>query len=515
MSGHLTTPLRVDPSALAPEVGFFRYGVVGGKVLLTNEGGEFHFLPKERFDTFLRGKIDGEERTDLERKGFFKTGLDIDRMAARIRRKKGFLGGGPHLHIVVTTLRCNHACKYCHASRTDMDRVDTDMSLATAREVVEFAFGTPSRVLNFEFQGGEPTANFAALKFIVEHAKEKNRYENRDLIFSLVTNLTLMDEEKMAFLVDNGVMVCTSLDGPEDLHNANRGWIGKSSSYQTVSSWMERFNQAWIDKGLDPNLFHVDALMTCTRASLGRGREIVDEYVKRGIKSIHLRPLNPFGFAVNTWKQIGYTMEEFLTFYRDTLDYILELNQKGIFIQERQAAMFLTKMLTPDDPNYTDCRSPSGSGSAQLAYNFDGSIYTCDEGRMVAHMGNDFFKLGHVSGSSYADIAAHPTVRALAVASIQEALPACADCVYKPTCGIQPLHNYMFDGDLFGQRPRSRKCQEFYGEQADLFRRLAEDTDGRVEKIFRRWTIQRSRPGTVPYPDGPSLTLPHPTEGSA
>ena len=61
------------------------------------------------------------------------------------------------------------------------------------------------------------------------------------------------------------------------------------------------------------------------------------------------------------------------------------------------------------------------------------------------------------------------------------------------------LHNYMFDGDLFGQRPRSRKCQEFFGEQAELFRLLAEG-DGRDEAIFRRWTIQRSRPGTIPYP---------------
>jgi uncharacterized protein len=501
----LTTPLRVDPTALAPEVGFFRYGVVGGRVLLTNDAGEWHFLSANEFDTFLRGKTAGEQRVALERKGFFKTNLDVERLAARIRRKKAFLGGAPHLHLVVTTLRCNHSCKYCHASRTDMDRVDTDMSLATAREVVEFAFSTPSPILNFEFQGGEPTANFAAIRFIVEHAREKNKYEGRELLFSLVTNLTLMDDEKLKFLVDNGVMVCTSLDGPQDLHDANRGWIGKSSSYDTVTHWMDRFNQAWIDKGLDPNLFHVDALMTCTRASLGRGREIVDEYVRRGIKNIHLRPLNPFGFVVNTWKQVGYTMDEFLTFYRDTLEYILELNERGTFIQERQAAMFLTKILTPDDPNYTDCRSPCGSGNAQIAYNFDGTIYTCDEGRMVAHMGNDFFKLGHVSGQSWKDIAGHPTIRALAVASIQDALPACSDCVFKPSCGIQPLHNYMFDGDLFGQRPRSRKCQEFYGEQAEVYRRLADDVDGRFEKIFRRWTIQRSRPGTIPYP----------TEGSA
>ena len=98
----------------------------------------------------------------------------------------------------------------------------------------------------------------------------------------------------------------------------------------------------------------------------------------------------------------------------------------------------------------------------------------------------------------------HPTVKALAVASIQDSLPACSSCVYKPSCGIQPIHNYMFDGNFFGQRPLSRKCQEFYGLQRLLYTRLANDTDGRMERIFRRWTIQRARPGTIPWPDAPA-----------
>lgn len=502
MSLSLLTPLRVDPASLdASKVAHLRYGVVDGKVLVTNDAGEFHVLTPDDFRRFLAGRVDPAEALhgELARKGFVKGYIDADRMAARIRRKKAFLGGGPHLHVVVATLRCNHSCRYCHASRTDMDRVDTDMSLATARQVVDFAMQTPSPVIAFEFQGGEPTVNFPVVRFVTEYAREKNRYEHKDLLLSLVSNLTWMDDEKLDFLVDQGVMVCTSLDGPEDLHNHNRGWVGKGSSWQTVTHWMDRFNAAYVARGLDPNLFHVDALMTTTRPSLKRGREIVDLYVEKGIKSIHLRPLNPFGFATATWKQIGYSMEEFLEFYADTVDYILELNRQGVFIQERMAAMFLTKILTPDDPNYTDCRSPAGSGQAQIAYNFDGAIYTCDEGRMAAHMGDEFFRLGHVASSEWKDIARHPTVKALAVASINQALPACADCVYNPYCGIQPLHNYKFDGDLFGQRPRSRKCQEFLGTQRYLFGKLIGDTDGSVERIFRRWTINRSRPGTIPW----------------
>lgn len=504
MSGHLTTPLVVNPAAFSrDQVGFFRYGAVGERVLITNDAGEFLLLTRQQFDDFYQGKIQPTDALwpELARRGFLKAALDLDGMAAKIRRKKAFLKSGPHLHVVVATLRCNQACKYCHASRTDMDRVDTDMSLETAKSVVDFAFQTPSPVVNFEFQGGEPTANFEVIRFMVAYAREKNRYENKELIFSMVTNMTLMTDEKMTFLLDNGVMLCTSLDGPQDLHDHNRGLTGsKVGTWSQVDYWIDRINQEYIRRGLDPHLFHVDALMTTTRSSLSRGREIVDEYVKRGIKSIHLRPLNPFGFAINTWKQIGYTMEEFLKFYTETTDYILELNQQGVFLQERMASMFLTRMLSPEDPNYTDCRSPTGSGTATLAYNFDGSIYTCDEGRMLAHMGNDFFKLGHVNASSFKEVASHPTVKAVALASINDALPACSNCVFKPSCGIQPLHNFMFDGDLFGQRPRSRKCHEFWTQQQYLFSKLASDEDGKYERIFRRWTVSRARSGTIPYP---------------
>lgn len=498
----MLTPLSVDPREFDKEkVGYFRYGEVDGRVLLTNDVGEHMFLSPEDFRRFLAGQIGPEDALyePLRRRYFFKHDFDLDGLAVKLRRKKSFLQNGPHLHAVVTTLRCNHACRYCHASRTDMDRVDTDMSLDTARKVVDFAFRSPTPVLGFEFQGGEPTANFPVIRFVCDYALEKNRYENKELLLSLVTNLTLMDDEKMNYLLDKGVMVCTSLDGPADLHDYNRGWTGKTSSYAAVTGWMDKFNAEWVRRGFDPDLFHVDALMTTTRASLSRGKEIVDEYVGRGIRSVHIRPLNPFGFAVNTWKQIGYSMDEFLEFYRTTLDHVIALNRQGVFVQERLASLFLTKMLTPDDPNYSDCRSPCGSGSAQLAYNFDGSIYTDDEGRMAAHMGNDFFKLGHVDSSSFDEVLRHPTVKALAVASIQDALPACHSCVYKPTCGVQPLHNYMFDGDIFGQRPLSRKCQEFYGVQKYLYHLLANDADGSVERIFRRWTISRSRPGTTPY----------------
>jgi len=333
----------------------------------------------------------------------------------------------------------------------------------------------------------------AALRFIVEYSREKNKYEKKDLEHSLVTNMTYMNEENAEWLIDNDVMVCTSLDGPEELHNWNRTWRQDASAYADVRKWIAYFNRRYIEKGRDPERWHVDALMTTSRKTFENWKEVVDLYVELGMRTIFLRPLNPYGFALDTWKRIGYTADEYLEFYKRTFDYILELNLKGVEICEGTASTFLSKMLTLDDPNFVDIRSPCGAGTGQVAYNYDGKIFTCDEARMTSAMGNDAFQIGQVGVSSYEDAYAHPTVKALAMASLQDSLPHCDTCWNKPFCGVCPMHNYMSNGDIFGQRPNSSKCKEHYTIASMLLDRLANDPDGKLERIFRRWTLTRPR----------------------
>ena len=55
------------------------------------------------------------------------------------------------------------------------------------------------------------------------------------------------------------------------------------------------------------------------------------------------------------------------------------------------------------------------------------------------------------------------------------------------------MHNYMTSGDLFGQRPNTAKCQEHMTIASLLLQRMADDSDGRIEEIFKRWTLTRPR----------------------
>ena len=415
---------------------------------------------------------------------------------------------GPSLHIMIITLRCDQICAYCHASRTNLDSDGYDMNEETARAVVDRIFETTSPSITIEFQGGEPLVNWPILQFVVAYANQKNAEApegaKKALMFSLVTNMSLMTDEKAQFLLDQGVMICTSFDGPREVHESNRH-LARASSYDETKRWIKELNARYAAQGLDTGLAYVNALLTVTKATLPHPRAVVDEYVALGLKAINLRPLNPFGFAKKTWERIGYTGDEYLAFYKEALDYIIELNIQGVEILEKKLALYLQKIFTDDDPNYMELRSPCGAGTGQMAYSYDGKIYTCDEGRMIGKMGDDLFEIGHAVEQSHKEMVGHETVRAMAAASYLDAVPGCSDCAYNPYCGVCPIYNYIEQGDLFGKMPGSDWCKISMGICDHLFGRLAREGDG-LRSVLARWTMEKDRGAAYCVKAGSSMT---------
>ena len=160
---------------------------------------------------------------------------------------------------------------------------------------------------------------------------------------------------------------------------------------------------------------------------------------------------------------------------------------EGKDFRERSAAIFLTKILTDRDPDYLDMRSPCGAGIGQLAYNFNGDVYTCDEGRMFSRLGDESFRLGNVKEDSYEDISGNEIVKALSVASCLDNLAGCSQCVYKPYCGICPLHNYAINGNLFNKA--EFPCEIRKAILDYLFIKLK---DKKIKDIFYKWVTERS-----------------------
>jgi His-Xaa-Ser system radical SAM maturase HxsB len=459
-------------------LGNFRFRVLGGKVVMTNDAGAHLLLDKDVFDKFVAGQLETthDKYQELLEIGAIQGGVSAEELAERYKNKNIFLFQGPQLFIVVATLRCNMKCTYCHASAARPGHSEYDMRPETAKRVVDTIFDSPSVNLGIEFQGGEPLLNWEAVKFITEYAIEQNVMIKRNLLLTLVTNMMLLDDEKIDYLINHKVGICTSLDGPEFLHNHNRGG-GYRTVVRNLKKAMRKYSDAF--EGYQPG-----ALTTVTRKSLSYHKEIIDTYANLNLRAIHLRAMNPVGFASSMLDDIYYTPEEFLDFYEKALDYIITLNQRGAHLIERTAWLYLMKIFAETDPNYMDLRSPCGAGIGQIAFNYNGDVYTCDEGRMLAMQGDTSFQMGNVASHSYDELINSPIVRQTCLASMLDGIPRCAECAYKPFCGVCPLLNYVEEGSLFARIPQNRRHKINEGIYDMIFKRLQDEA---VKAVFMEW----------------------------
>ena len=265
--------------------------------LLTNEVGEYVFLSNDDFHTFVNGKLDEHSVLfyDLASKQIATTDKveDVVQMlATKFRTKKSILRDFTSLHMIVPTLRCNSSCIYCQVARKNMDDHSADMSKKTAKNVVKTIFQSPSPCIKIEFQGGAPSTDFDMVKYIIEEAEWQNLFKKRELDFVICSNLTLLNVDMVKYLKKHKCTISTSLDGPKDLHEMNRPLQNKDLDHHAI---FEKY-LAMIRKIRGDNEC-VSALMTTSKYSLGRIKEIIDEYIRLGFNNIFLRSLNPYGFA--------------------------------------------------------------------------------------------------------------------------------------------------------------------------------------------------------------------------
>ena len=463
------------------KVGFFRFKKLNDFYLLTND---VHFikLTAVEFKDFLEGTLNNKERVfrELSQKGFIKNSEQVGNMAIDYANKYGFLlRRGVSLHIIVVTKRCNQLCVYCQAGSPELQKDIYDMTEETAKKTVDLIFQSPAQNITIEFQGGEPLINLKVIKFIIKYSKEKNKRFNKKISFALVTNLSLMTEEIYNYLIEEGVNICTSLDGPEHVHNKNRPFNNIKGSYRIVIDWIKRMKEREEKENLKSK---IAALPTLTRYSINHVEEVIDEYIKYDLKVIHLRQLSYLGDSAGEEKkkEIGYTAEEFISAWKRGIDYIIQKNKEGVDISERGAIIILEKIFLKRGNSFLDLRSPCGAGIGQLAYFYDGKVYSCDEGRMT---GDDLFLLGNVNDNNYNEITAGEKTKALVTASTLDNF-SCDQCVYKPYCGTCPVLNYVLYKNLFPNIKMTDKCKIHTAMLDYLFLKIQNEE---VLGIFKKW----------------------------
>lgn len=458
---------------------YFNFKQWKDKMLLTNEQGRYILLGKRDFLNLVNKRYDllSKEILQTLKDRFFIYDIDedvfIEKVANAYRDNKQYLFSATSLHIFVMTNACNMCCVYCQAQDSAQEKKGK-MQEMTAKAAVDIALQSPNEYLTFEFQGGEPLLNFETIKYIVEYSEQNKNH--KQIQYSLVTNTLLLNEEMIQFFKKYDVSISTSLDGCKEVHNSNRPKIDGDGTYDYVSR-----NIKW----LQSNDIQVGAIETTTKISLKNAEKIIETYHNLGLNHLFIRPLTPLGYAKEHWAEIGYEPEEFLKFYKQCILILLEHNRNGIRMSEGHARIFLKKNLTGYSENYMELRSPCGAGIGQMAYYYDGNIYTCDEGRMVAEMGDQMFCLGNVNYSTYDDLMENRVCKVTCQASVLESLPGCCDCVYHPYCGVCPVISYASDNSIYTRESNVYRCKIYKGILDILFEILLEEPG--AEDILKAW----------------------------
>lgn len=457
----------------------FRFERLNGKEILVNEVGDFLIVPEGTARRIAYKEIGkGEELYKDLTAGYFisETTISelIDLLAVRLRTKKAFLNNFTTLHIFVLTLRCNQNCIYCQASSHECHESVYDMAQETMVKAIDLMLKSPSPSLTMEFQGGEPSLLPELLRFALETTKQKNIEHLKEITYVLCTNCINLTDDILNICFNYKVLISTSLDGFEALHNHNRG---KSDSYSHVVAGI---NKARTVLGFD----RISALMTASEESLKYPEEIINAYLENGFHSIFLRPLNPYGLATKYANWSEY-YDQFINFYKEALNCIIELNSTGIFFIEEFTTLILRKILTPFSIGFVDLQSPSGIINNVIVYNYDGHVYASDESRMLAEHSDFTFRLGHVS-DQYDSLFYGEKAQKIALIWANETIAGCSDCAFMTYCGADPVRNYSTQGDMYGFRPTSSFCKKHKQIIQHLFSLIIERED-EVLPIFKRW----------------------------
>lgn len=126
--------------------------------------------------------------------------------------------------------RCNMRCTYCYYLEKDEADMSDELLEIFVRNYIE---SQTSAEVCFTWHGGEPMLR--GLDFYRRAVKLQQRYSSQCEVSNVLqTNGLLLTPEWCRFLRDEGWLVGLSIDGPADMHDANRLDCGGHGTWERV-----------------------------------------------------------------------------------------------------------------------------------------------------------------------------------------------------------------------------------------------------------------------------------------
>lgn len=154
------------------------------------------------------------------------------------------------------TEKCNLRCNYCiynpsHPNYREFGH--RHMTFETAKKAIDFLdkHSSENKEIYIGFYGGEPLLNFELIKKCIDYGNAK--IKDKNVIYSMTTNATLITEDIADFLVENKMVLTISLDGPKSIHNENRVYVNGKGSFDDAEKGLKNLIKAYKKVGEHPS----------------------------------------------------------------------------------------------------------------------------------------------------------------------------------------------------------------------------------------------------------------------
>ena len=182
--------------------------------------------------------------------------------------------------------KCNLGCTYCYAQQGEFGGAAKNMELADALRAVDLLVG--NRRARRPAQSGVSRRRAAGQS---QGAARRDRagcwnwprVRGAKITFSITTNGTLLTEDDGRFFEQHGFAVTVSIDGPQEVHDAQRPFKGGAGSYDAI---MKRVDAA----AEDAARMQVSARVTVTPRNLSL-RRTLDTFIAAGFHSVGFSPM--------------------------------------------------------------------------------------------------------------------------------------------------------------------------------------------------------------------------------
>ncbi|MDD5059971.1 MAG: radical SAM protein [Candidatus Omnitrophica bacterium] len=388
------------------------------------------------------------------------------------------------------TAECNLRCVYCwndqgkysnrrflkektgkSASSLNYRQMDVLTAIKAVNTLVKLRGKDSDLVV--DFYGGEPLLNLDTLFATVDYCRANQSKWKVKFHFLLATNGTLLTPNLAKRLLDKGVQIAVSIDGPKAVHDHNRPFAGQNGSFDTILANLKKMPRPVMKRLVGRTTvtpFFPDMVKLYEHLkSLGFERIEIFESEDACHKILPGQENSFFSSKAN-----------YSTLYKAYQKLALRYIDNVISKKLNYSKTFFNRFFKLMQRLYYNHEVSGGCPAAkgQIAVSIDGWIYPC-----TSFLGIDEFKLGHVNYGINRD-----KYRKFIKKTNKRFEHCRQDCQLFKLCrstGSCLNVNYYFNGDC--AVPHKKSC--------DLFREklalacaslsiLSEKIPNRLEKLF-------------------------------